>query len=433
MFSNFVAGAAGTGATLLSQEALDDAKTNADLLKAQRVMDMQATQNEKLRVAGADRVKEYFAPTTENVAGAATAVDDDNNPTSPNDYTKSSPASLQLAAQRAGEAGDLVSVSGIHAMSDKDEKIEAIRQRSLDWAQARDDATKAKVAIANQTNDTKLFFGTDSEGHPIAKGPGSGAINSQLNTVIQQQKIFNGQISALDKLMDNPTLTPERLKILTARQDQAVKDLADASKNYKEVSDRIFHLAESSTTGTSGAGGSDAPGASGAMPPGLNAAQRAEWFKNKYNGNIGGAIAQLKNGSSDGDSPVAAKTPTAKVTPVDVAPKVAPVAVAPVVPAAGMMQEPVGPPAPTAAQMASNPLGVQVDKELQEMNLGKRFTFSSPLVKDAAKAMQDERDKRSAEQNQIDLLAQAARLKQFNSSAIENARAEALAQKGMRD
>ena len=424
MFSNFVAGAAGTGATLLSQESLDDAKTNADLLKAQRVMDMQATQNEKLRVAGADRVKLYFAPTTENVAGAATAVDDDDNPTSPNDYTKSSPASLQLAAQRAGEAGDLASVSSIHAMSDKDERIEAIRQRSLDWAQSRDDATKAKVAIANQANETKLFFGTDSEGHPIAKGPGSGAINSQLNTVTQQQKIFNGQIAALDKMMDNPILTPERLKILTARQDQAVKDLADANKNYKEVSDRIFHLAESSTTGTSGAGGSGAPGAIGAMPPGLNAAQRAEWFKNIYNGNMGGAIAQLKNGSSDGDSPVAAKTPTAKVTPV---------AATPVVPAAGMMQEPVGPPVPTAAQMASNPLNVQVDKELQEMNLGKRFTFSSPLVKDAAKTMQDERDKRSAEQNQIDLLAQAARLKQFNSSAIENARAEALAQKGMRD
>jgi anti-sigma28 factor (negative regulator of flagellin synthesis) len=97
------------------------------------------------------------------------------------------------------------------------------------------------------------------------------------------------------------------------------------------------------------------------------------------------------------------------------------------------MQEPVGPPAPTAAQMASNPLRVQVDKELQEMNLGTRFTFSNSLVKDEAKTMQDERDKKSAEQNQIDLLAQAAHLKQFNSSDIENARAEALALKRMRN
>lgn len=257
MLGNFVSGAAGAGASMLSQSALDDARGAAELLKTQRIMDMQAAQNEKLRAANADRVKGYFAPTEQNVAGAATAMDDDGNSTAVNDYTQSSPATLQQAAQRAGAAGDTAEMSRIHAMSDKDERVDALNQRSLDYAQSRKDATDARLKIASDKNDLDTARYLDADGNPVQKGKVSDFTNaaimgarhesdSQMRRATQfdlelmkERKVLreiNANVLLSDK--DKSVAVKEQSEILNEiqkRRDEATKASADALARSQEI------------------------------------------------------------------------------------------------------------------------------------------------------------------------------------------------------
>lgn len=277
MFGNFIAGAAGAGSTLLSQEALDDAKTNADLLKAQRVMDMQATQNEKLRVAGADRVKGYFAPTTENVAGAATAVDDDGNSTSANDYTKSTPATPQLALQRASEAGDMASASIIHAMSQMDEKNEILKQRSLDWAQSRDDATNAKLKIAGDINDLNNSRYIDQNGDPIPKGGISALTGKAIDLSKSDALAYLHEAGKVDievlksradlrKILSDPMLSKDARAQSVTEQNAYIVDLIKRRDDFNDRSTAASAQAQAILAGATQASSAASNPGSGVTP-----------------------------------------------------------------------------------------------------------------------------------------------------------------------
>ena len=269
MLSGFIAGAAGTASDLLSKEALEDARSNADLLKAQRIMEMNADQNEKLRLAGADRFSGYFAPTTTNVPGAATAVDDDGNSTAPNDYTKSTPASLELAAQRAATAGDASSMAGIYGMKRSDENTEGARIKADNILTTAKLKADAMISIADQKDGTKREMYLDEYGNPIQRGKPSDltitAMRVEQHEADDKSKkatVFELELGRERKvyrdIQKDLIMSSAEKKIQLESQNELIKEITtrrdEANKLSNDAKDRMQAILTKSINASNAAG-----------------------------------------------------------------------------------------------------------------------------------------------------------------------------------
>ena len=255
MLNGFISGFAGAGANILAQRSLEDYRNEADLMKAQRIQDMADARAERLRSESTGRVSGYFAPTTESVAGAATAFDDDGNPTAANDFKVSRETTLGEAIKKSQKAGDLQSAVVMQGMLAKDDATETNRLKAdniLETAKIRAesllknaesrDATKMDIAELN--NDTKMFLATDKDGNPIVKGGGNAGatMNAKLHSATQDMKDRQAELFHMDKLLTDLTLSKADREKYLARQSEAMTSYKEAQRIKKDISEAIMGM-----------------------------------------------------------------------------------------------------------------------------------------------------------------------------------------------
>ncbi len=125
-------GFAARGADIYADQAAVDARTAAEIEKAQRIEEIKHAAELRNRAENMARVSAYAAPvtTTQTGSAAATLVDDEGNSNAPNDLKTTRPANLDEIGQRAIAAGDMDAAKNIHGMAYQDAVIDARNQAS---------------------------------------------------------------------------------------------------------------------------------------------------------------------------------------------------------------------------------------------------------------------------------------------------------------
>jgi len=273
MFGNFIAGAAGAGSTLLSQEALDDAKTNADLLKAQSILDMQATQNEKLRVAGADRAKGYFADVPTNTPNVG--VDENGQPLA--DLIGSRSPTLAEAMNNAFKAGDPTTASAINAVSDRNERVAAIQDHTAALLASRQYSDDTKKEIADQKNELNQSRYIDQNGDPIPRGGMSALTGKAIDLSKSDALALLHEAGKVDievlksrgdlrKILSDPMLSKDARAQSVTEQNAYIADLIKRRDDFNDRSTAASAQAQAILAGATQASSAASNPGSGVTP-----------------------------------------------------------------------------------------------------------------------------------------------------------------------
>ena len=201
---DFVAGAAQKGSDLLSAQSLEAMKVDAEVSKAQRIMEAQRASTEAQRQQTQTRQASYAQPITSTVPGvpaASGAMDYEGedgpagNPVATQDTTTSRAPTFGEVARNAVSAGDFDAAKLPESFQSKDDQVTHYRDMALGLgqrAQIRADAeikgkeitakSRTDVAAARAQNeldkiDAKLY---DENGNRI---PPNGQVIAQIQQI----------------------------------------------------------------------------------------------------------------------------------------------------------------------------------------------------------------------------------------------------------
>lgn len=389
MLNGFISGFAGAGANILAQRSLEDYRNEADLMKAQRIQDMADARAERLRSESTGRVSGYFAPTTESVAGAATAFDDDGNPTAANDFKVSRETTLGEAIKKSQKAGDLQSAVVMQGMLAKDDATEIARTKAENYLKNIESRDATKLEISENKEATRMALAFDELGNPIVRGGGAAgaALGAKLNFATQQVKILQRDKEHADKMYSDITLDSATRAEYKKQRDAINLEYKAAQKTVKEVGETAMGLIAKSETGNSESGGkSGAP--SGVLSPQNSPAENAKLFAGRVN-DAAASLDKQKTATVTPAPTKAADVPVAKSSTVaDIAKSAA---TAP----AGMLAAPVEP-------SPIERVGSQLDAAKSDLNAIR--SIRAPGLRDGREAIQKYQESLTAAKLKVEIL-----------------------------
>lgn len=199
-FGDFARGAVGGFANATGMLADQQIKLNLDEIINNRQLDLKVrmkAMDEQMNEAAAARERarvSKYATTevTETVPGVATAVDDEGNSNSPNDYKIRRKRTLEEVRNAMVEGGDIKEANTVSVMSDRDEDRKS-RERLVK------EQITSREKIAEDNNETKLSLKFDKDGKPIVTGKGASNITARINAFDRDITANNREIETFQK------------------------------------------------------------------------------------------------------------------------------------------------------------------------------------------------------------------------------------------
>ena len=224
------------GADAIGMLADQQIKQNYDEIIANRNLDMKVrmeAMDMQMKEAAAARERSRLSKysegeVTETVGGAATAVDDEGNSNSPNDYKANRKKTLREIQDAMIAGGDTNEAGKIGVQDDRRQDNARAERLATEGIAAKRDIAKtnadARIAVGAGHDEAKIFLGTDKDGNPVVKGTGAASMNAQLASLDRDIRLATEREKNFTKAASDITLDEKQIKELKGKAEEAAAD-----------------------------------------------------------------------------------------------------------------------------------------------------------------------------------------------------------------